>query len=413
MSDAEKGRGQAGEARAETTRRAKLRRREFLRLGAGAAGAASAASILGAGAAGSIAALNGVAAHAQANSVPASPKAQGAAENAHGTPWWAARPAGGKAGKPEAIDLHSHWSPEPYDKALAAIGQPLNNPYPLDYDLDKRRQWMDEHGDLMHCLTLSGAMPWSRVTPQQGAELAKVINDTGIQVHMKYPDRFVVGIELPIRDPELALKELNRVGGQPGVRAVHLPDSIERHDYIFDPKFAPVLARIEALNLPIIFHQMDGVPNSYGGDRTAGPPPLAAGIDAPIEHTFLATKFIYTGTLDKHPNLQVVLPHAGGAFPYLAGREEHFLFHMTDHSTSIQRPFRDYLRRFHYDYLIYWPEAFRFLMTMVGSDRIVVGTDNFAAKDVEYPTNVLDQFKLPAADRERILQGNAKRLLHI
>ena len=388
----------------------RIGRRKFMKLGAGAAGAAAA---IGAGAAGSITALDGVAARAEANPAPASPAAQQAADTAHGTPWWAARPANGKAGKPEAIDLHSHWSPEPYDKALAAIGQPLNNPYPLDYDLDKRRQWMDEHGDLMHCLTLSGAMPWSRVTAQQGAELAKVINDTGIQVHMKYPDRFVVGIELPVKDPDLALKELNRVAGQPGVRAVHLPDSMERHDYIFDPKFAPVLARIEALNLPIIFHQMDGVGNAFGGDRTVGPPGLAAGIDAPIEHTFLATKFIYTGTLDKHPNLQMVLPHAGGAFPYLAGREEHFLFHMTDHSTSIQRPFRDYLRRFHYDYLIYWPEAFRFLMTMVGSDRIVVGTDNFAAKDIEYPTNVLDQFKLPAADRERILKGNAMRLLHI
>ena len=52
-------------------------------------------------------------------------------------------------------------------------------------------------------------------------------------------------------------------------------------------------------------------------------------------------------------------------------------------------------------------------MEMVGSDRIVVGTDNFAAKDVEYPAAVLDQLNLPAADRNRILQGNAKRLLHV
>jgi aminocarboxymuconate-semialdehyde decarboxylase len=383
--------------RKDASRESGIGRREFVRMATGAVAGAAA-----------IGALGGADARAaQANSAPA------AESGAHGTPWWAARPAGGKVGQPEAIDLHAHWSPEPYDKALAEIGQPLANPYPLDYDLDKRRKWMDEHGDLMHCLTLSGAMPWSRVTAQQGAHLAQVINDTGIQVHMKYPDRFVIAAELPVKDPELALKELNRVAGQPGIRAVHLPDSVERHDYIFDPNFAPVLARLEQLNMPIIFHQMDGVPNTFGGDRTVGPPGLAAGIDAPIEHTFLATKFIYTGTLDKYPNLNMVLPHAGGAFPYLAGREEHFLFHMTDHSTKIQRPFRDYLRRFHYDYLIYWPEAFRFLMTMVGSDRIVVGTDNFAAKDIEYPTNVLDQFKLPAADRERILKGNATRLLHL
>jgi aminocarboxymuconate-semialdehyde decarboxylase len=359
-------------------------RRDFLRVGAGAAAAISMVSVA---------------------------KAQAPASQA--VPWWAARPGKGGLGKPVSIDMHAHWSPEPYNKALAAIGQPLANPFPLDYDLDKRRQWMDDHGDLMHCLTLSGAMPWQRTSAQEGAHLAQVINDTGIQVHQKYPDRFVIGIELPIRDSELALKELNRVAGQPGVRAVHLPDSIEKHDYIFDPGFAPVLARIQELNYPIIFHQMDGVANAFGGSRTAGPPALAAGIDAPIEHTFLASKFIYTNTLDKYPNLQIVLPHAGGAFPYLAGRVEHFLFHMADRSTSIQRPFRDYLRRFHYDYLIYYPEAFRFLMGLVGSDRIVVGTDNFAAKDIEYPYAVLDQFNLPATDRDRILKGNAMRLLHI
>ena len=387
--------------RKDGSRESTIGRREFVKIATGAVAGAAA-----------IGALSSVDAAGQVSPGAASASGQASATSGQGVPWWAARPKGAVS-NPEAIDLHSHWSPEPYDKALAELGQPLANPYPLDYDLDKRRKWMDEHGDMMHCLTLSGAMPWQRVTPQQGAHLAQVINDTGIQVHQKYPDRFVVGVELPIRDPELALKELNRVAGQPGVRAVHLPDSIERHDYIFDPHFAPVLARIEQLNLPIIFHQMDGMANSYGGDRTAGPPPLAAGIDAPIEHTFLATKFIYTGTLDKYPNLQVVLPHAGGAFPYLAGREEHFLFHMTDHSTSIQRPFREYLRRFHYDYLIYWPEAFRFLMTMVGADRIVVGTDNFAAKDVEYPSAVLDQFKLAAADRERILKGNAMRLLRL
>ncbi len=362
--------------------RSTIGRRDFLRAGAGAAAAFGAARAL----------------LAQASS-------------SQGVPFWAAKP--GKAGPPEAIDMHAHWSPEPYNKALAALGKPLANPYPLDYDLDKRRQWMDEHGDLMHCLTLSGAMPWQRVSAKEGAHLAQVINDTGIQVHQKYPDRFVIGVELPIRDYELALKELNRVAGHPGVRAVHLPDSLEKRDYVFDPAFAPLLARIQELNYPIIFHQLDGEINAFGGSRTAGPPNLASGIDAPIEHTFLASKFIYTGTLDKYPNLQIVLPHAGGAFPYLAGRVEHFLYHMNDHTTSVAHPFRDYIRRFHYDYLIYYPEAFRFLMTMVGSDRIVVGTDHFAAKDIDYPSAVLDQFNLAAADRERILKGNAKRLLHL
>jgi aminocarboxymuconate-semialdehyde decarboxylase len=337
-----------------------------------------------------------------------------AAAQAKGEPFWATRPGKAGVGKPVSIDCHAHWSPTPYNKALAELGHPVSDPFPLNFDLDARLKWMDDHGDQMHCMTLAGGMPWQRQTAEEGAHLAKVINDAGIEAHVQHPTRFVVGIELPPRDPQLALKELNRCAGKPGVRAVHMVDSIERHDYLFDPGWSPVLARIEELGYPIIFHQMDGEPNAYGGARNAGPPNLAAGLDAPIEHTVMATKFIITGTLDKYPSLEIVLPHAGGAFPYLAGRIEHFLYHMQNPgAVKLDRPFREYIRRFHYDYLIYYPEAFRFLVTMVGADRIVVGTDNFAAKDIEYPAAVLDQFDLPPVDRDHILKGNAMRLLHL
>jgi len=189
---------------------------------------------------------------------------------------------------------------------------------------------------------------------------------------------------------------------------------MERHDYVFDSGFAPILAWIEELSYPIVFHQMGGEPNIYGSNRNAGPPDLGNALDAAIEHAVIATKFITTGTLDKYPKLEIILPHAGGAFPYLAGRVEHFLFHMANREpVKLKRPFRDYIRRFNYDYLIYYPEAFRFLVSLVGTDRIVVGTDLYAAKDVEYPNAVLDQFNFPAADRDLILKGNAMRLLQL
>src|SRR5579864_9387959 len=194
------------------------------------------------------------------------PASAASAADKKGVDWWDAHPAAG-VGKPVAIDCHSHWSPEPYNKALADLGQPLANPNPLNYDLTKRVQWMDEHEVQMHCLTLSGSMPWQWTSAEQGAHLAQIINDAGIEAHKAHPDRFVLGVEIPIRDPQMALKELNRVAGKPGVRAVHLPDSMERHDYIIDPGFEPILARIDELGVPIIFHQMDGEANNYGGNR--------------------------------------------------------------------------------------------------------------------------------------------------
>jgi predicted TIM-barrel fold metal-dependent hydrolase len=53
------------------------------------------------------------------------------------------------------------------------------------------------------------------------------------------------------------------------------------------------------------------------------------------------------------------------------------------------------------------------LVTRVGSDRVVIGTDNYAPMDVDQPNALVEQLKLPAADRERILRGNALRLLRL
>jgi predicted TIM-barrel fold metal-dependent hydrolase len=51
------------------------------------------------------------------------------------------------------------------------------------------------------------------------------------------------------------------------------------------------------------------------------------------------------------------------------------------------------------------------MFDLVGSDRVVIGTDNYAKVDVEQPNALVEQLQLPAADRERILRGNAAKLL--
>ena len=78
-----------------------------------------------------------------------------------------------------------------------------------------------------------------------------------------------------------------------------------------------------------------------------------------------------------------------------------------------RQTFKEYLRRFHYDDLTYHPEELRFLIDIVGAGRIVVGTDSFNAKDIEYPSAVVEQFNFAAVDRDRILKGNAIRLLRL
>ncbi|MPZ44999.1 MAG: amidohydrolase family protein, partial [Betaproteobacteria bacterium] len=148
-----------------------------------------------------------------------------------------------------SIDAHAHWTPEAYVRYIGELGRnatsgPLS---PLNFDLEARLKWMDGHGVKMHVLTLSGGMPWQWAPQDAANRLARIVNDAAIEAHKAYPDRFVAGAALPIRDPAAALKELDRVAGAPGMRAVHLPNSIEGRDYIFEPAYAPLLARCEEL----------------------------------------------------------------------------------------------------------------------------------------------------------------------
>jgi aminocarboxymuconate-semialdehyde decarboxylase len=281
------------------------------------------------------------------------------------------------------------------------------------FDLENRLKWMDERSVKMHVLTLSGSMPWQWASQDDANRLARVVNDAAIEAHKAFPDRFVAGVAMPMRDAAAAIRELDRVAGQPGIRAVHLPNSVESHDYIFERAYLPLLARCEELAYPLLFHPLDQLENHYGGpERLSGATFFYNTLGFPFETATTAAKFISTGLLDRFPKLEIVLPHSGGCFPYIAGRIEHSIRKGVS-DVKLQRPFREYIRRFHYDTLAYYPETLRFMIELVGSDRVVIGTDNYAKMDVEQPNALVEQLKLPPQDLERILRGNAAKLFRL
>lgn len=314
--------------------------------------------------------------------------------------------AQGSASSPGVVDVHAHWHPEAYVKAMAQLGRteaPLAN-HPFNVHLDQRLTWMDEHGVETHCLTiLTPAVQWA--PGDVGTRLARIVNDAAMEAHQAHPTRFVAGVAMPVQDPERALEELNRVAGNPAFRGVHLPNNQDGEDYVFEPSFQSILARCQELGLPLLFHPLGGVIGS--SDRLRGPYFLNNTVGYPFEHTTTIAKFITTGTLDKYPTLDIVMPHSGGAFPYLAGRIEHGLARS---AFRMPHPFREYIRRFHYDTITYYPETLQFLIDLAGADRVVVGTDNFALMDLENPVSLLEELNLPAEDHNLIVSGNAKRL---
>ncbi len=242
--------------------------------------------------------------------------------------------------------------------------------------------------------------------PEFGVKLARAWNDAASRAHVRHPQRFLGAITLPMQAPELAVGELERAAQLPGMRAVYMSMHINGQN-LDHKKFWPVYEKIEELRLPLCLHPVN--PCCIERLRNFHMRNL---IGNPHEAAIAAGDLIFGGVLDAFPRLEVVLPHAGGSFPWLIGRfdngvatRKRELGHMTQAASK-------YLRRFYYDTISHNAQIMRFLIEMVGADRVLVGSDYNMDAGYQRPVEFVESIPgLTASEREMILAGNAAKLL--
>lgn len=98
-------------------------------------------------------------------------------------------------------------------------------------------------------------------------------------------------------------------------------------------------------------------------------------IGVPWETTICAADLLLSGMLDKYPNVRILLAHGGGLLPYQIGRLNKGYEKWIGVSSSLQAPPEEYLRRFWFDNVLWNNTSLNFLVEMVGSDRVVPGSD--------------------------------------
>ncbi len=325
-----------------------------------------------------------------------------------------------------AIDVHAHFFPTPFLKALAEEGSPPH--FPLDmskpgaptvvrgsfrltldasyWDLERRLKRMDEQGVTTHALSLTAPMVhWAPAV--RGAKLARLYNDAVIEAHTAFPDRFVGCAALPLQDTALSLAELDRIAGQRAIRGIYLPTNLGGRE-LSDPGLLPIYKRCEALGQPLLLHPVAVI----GAERLA-PYYLNNLLGNPFDTSVAAAHFVFGGILDRFPKLEIVLPHGGGALPALWGRLQHGQGVRPETKGKAKHPFGEYLRRFHYDSITHSPDLLRTLVALVGPDRVMLGSDYCFDMGYERPREIISRIGLGRADQDKILSGNAARLLRL
>jgi aminocarboxymuconate-semialdehyde decarboxylase len=79
----------------------------------------------------------------------------------------------------------------------------------------------------------------------------------------------------------------------------------------------------------------------------------------------------------------------------------------------LPRPPSKYLDRFMYDTIVHSKSVMEFVISEVGADRIMIGSDYCLDMGYDQPVQVLDQVNMTAAQKRMILGENAARLLKL
>jgi aminocarboxymuconate-semialdehyde decarboxylase len=252
-----------------------------------------------------------------------------------------------------------------------------------------------------------------------GLALARHVNEFTAQLCSFDPARLIGLGMVPLQDPEAAAAELAAVGGQ-GLRGVEIASNVLDAS-IGDERFLPFFAEAERLGLAIFVHALPPPPSP--SPSTARLPASARGTYAVgVEGALAAASLIAGGTAAKCPDLRISFSHGAGGFPLMLPRAQYFWSGAWNEEPVVAErailhddgpPPVAYARRFFYDSLVFDRRALRYLIDLLGSDRLLVGSD-FPAMPREEPAGrTLRSMNLPPEVIEDITWNNAFRWLGI
>jgi aminocarboxymuconate-semialdehyde decarboxylase len=199
------------------------------------------------------------------------------------------------------------------------------------------------------------------------------------------------------------LVELMRDGRLSGVEVAASVDG----DYLGHDRFADFWAAAEETRALVFVH-----PTTRGfGIETLNDYYLWNTAGNPLETTITAAHMVMAGVLERHPDLRVLLAHAGGAILALRGRLRHSHTFQPDARLRLGESPVDSIRRFYLDTVTHDETLLRAVVDFAGAERVLLGSDYPFDMGLERPAEPVRALGLVPEDEALILGGNALRLL--
>lgn len=294
------------------------------------------------------------------------------------------------------------------------------------YDGALRVQECDAHGVTFQALSPTPMMIPDYVdNAADAAEICKILNDDNAATVARFPARFTALGALPMRHPDAAIRELERIK-KLGLRGIEINSNIDGME-LDDPALFPVFSAAAEMGMAVFIHPWGGfmspaeerLKKRMNPDRNWRPWLIGMGMETALAFDSMRSG----GVHERLPKLRVMYAHGGGAFPALLGRLGHGGWCRPDlfKNASQLSPLKTVQQCGVYvDSLVHCQWVLAMLVGLIGESRVAMGSDYpYPLGEVDpsgankiYPGRLIEEHpSLTAAQKQRLLSGTAKEWL--
>lgn len=320
------------------------------------------------------------------------------------------------------IDLQAHFMPQGYlrflqDRPVHPTIRREGDAYRFQYgpnssylitraslDISALLEQMDQNGIDLEVLSIN--LPGAELLDEAGGvTLARTVNDEFFTIMKRYPGRFSALTTLCYRNVDEALYEMDRCN-KLGFAGVMLFSNVMGCP-LDDKRFWPLYEQAQRLDTPLYLHPTTPLIAPHVQDYG-----LEGMLGYVYDTSLAALRLILAGVLDAYPRLKLVVPHAGGVLPWLAGRIDHQSRLIPGAARHISAPPSQYIARLYLDTVCLSADTLRFALRMVGPDHVLFATD-YPFVPMEATIDMIDRLHLSPEHRSMLFSGNAERLFSL
>ena len=325
--------------------------------------------------------------------------------------------------------MHSHFFPETWPdlaerfgtpdwpwmkhlgggKAMVMLGEKEFRPvYEACWNPAVRLEEMDRDGIDLQILCATPLL-FAYVRPaDQASDCARIFNDAALELCAHRPDRLKALCQVPLQDIDLACAEVSRA-----MRDGHLGVQIGNHvgeKNLDDEGLITFLQHCADEGAAVLVHPWD----MMARDRM--PKYMLPWLVAmPAETQLAILSLILSGAFERLPrSLKLCFAHGGGSFAYLLGRVDNAWRQRDIVREDCPSPPSSYVDRFHVDSAVFDEGALSLLVSVMGADRVMLGSDYpFPLGEQPVGGLVRGHPTLSASAKSQLLGDNARAFFAI